>query len=164
MEKDKRRVGPERQRRNAIVVVAAAAAVDGSLNILGIVGESDRVHNATDALESTLLRPGIESKIINEPSLRLVRFYAGTVARPDLSGATEEKKKKEKKNRCSLLKKFDVAFKDVVISLVISPFFSKERINPRNREDFHGIRIDPKAMLVVAASDLPCPSFRVEKP
>lgn len=41
MEKDKR-VGPERQRRNAI---AAVAAVDGSLNILGIVGESDRVHN-----------------------------------------------------------------------------------------------------------------------
>ena len=108
------------------------------MNILGIVGESDRVHNATDALESTLLRPGIESKIINKPSLRLVRFfYAGKVYEARFVRATEEKK--EGKKNCSLLKKFDVAFKDVVISLVISPFFSKERINPRNREDFHGI-------------------------
>lgn len=58
------------------------------------------------------------------------------------------------------MKKFDVAFKDVVISLVISPFFSKERINPRNREDFHGIipGLNPKATLVVAASDLPSAS------
>lgn len=67
------------------------------MNILGIVGESDRVHNATDALESTLLRPGIESKIINKPSLRLVRFfYAGKVYEARFVRATEEKKKEKK--------------------------------------------------------------------
>ena len=83
-------------------------------------------------LESTLLRPGIESKIINKPSLRLVRW--DSVRGPICPELLKKKKKKP-----LLLKKFDVAFKDVVISLVISPFFPKERINPRNREDFHGI-------------------------
>ena len=45
-------------------------------------------------LESTLLRPGIESKIINKPSLRLVRWDSvrGPIC-PELL-------KKKKKNRC----------------------------------------------------------------
>lgn len=93
---------------------------------------------ATDALESTLLRPGIhESKIINKASLRLAR---STLARPDLSGAAEGKKRKRrKKTRCSLLKKFDVAFKDVVISLVISPSFPRNVSTHGTERGFHGI-------------------------
>lgn len=93
---------------------------------------------ATDALESTLLRPGIhESKIINKASLRLAR---STLARLDLSGAAEGKKRKRrKKTRCSLLKKFDVAFKDVVISLVISPSFPRNVSTHGTERGFHGI-------------------------
>lgn len=79
MEKDRRR--GKRQGRNVVVVVD-----DESLNILGFAGGSDRVHNAANALKSTLLRPSTSSKIINKASLWLVRKAGTVVARPDLSG------------------------------------------------------------------------------
>lgn len=64
MEKDRRR--GKRQGRN---VVDDDDDHDESLNILGFAGGSDRVHNAANALESTLLRPSTSSKIINKASL-----------------------------------------------------------------------------------------------
>lgn len=112
---------------------------DESLNILGFAGGSDRVHNAANALESTLLRPSTSSKIINKASLWLVR-KAGTVARPDLSGLL-------KKAASPILKKVrdSTLFRDVVSSSL--SLRSKETYQPTLQKDFTELSLAALALL-----------------